>query len=45
MLAVPGSLIYAPANVEHWVEALPDEDVVFFTVKDRSSGMVGTPAP
>lgn len=44
MLAVPGSLIYAPANVEHWVEALPDEDVVFFTVKDRSHGMVGTPA-
>ena len=44
-IAAPGTLIYAPANVEHWVEALPDEDVVFFTVKDRSSGMVGTPAP
>ena len=44
IVAGPGALIYAPADVEHWVEALPEEDVVFFTVKDRSHGMVGTPA-
>jgi quercetin dioxygenase-like cupin family protein len=43
-LASPGTLIYAPANVVHSVEALPDEDLVFFTVKDLSHGIVGTPA-
>ena len=44
MLASAGTLIYAPANVVHSVEALPDEDLVFFTVKDLSHGIVGTPA-
>ena len=44
-LASPGSLIYAPANVVHSVEALPEEDLVFFTVKDLSHGIIGTPAP
>ena len=44
-LAVAGTLIYAPANVVHSVEALADEDLVFFTVKDLSHGIVGTPAP
>ena len=39
--ASPGTLIYAPANVVHSVEALPDEDLVFFTVKDLSHGIVG----
>ncbi len=43
-LASPGMLIYAPANVVHSVEALPDEDLEFFTVKDLSHGIVGTPA-
>ena len=43
-LASPGTLIYAPANVVHSVEALPEEDLVFFTVKDLSHGIVGTPA-
>jgi len=37
----PGTLIYAPANVVHSVEALPEEDLVFFTVKDLSHGIVG----
>ncbi len=41
-LAAPGVLIYAPANVVHSVSALPDEDLVFFTVKDLSHGIVGT---
>ena len=40
-LASPGTLIYAPANVVHSVQALPDEDLVFFTVKDLSHGIVG----
>ena len=31
------------SGVKLWVEALPEEDVVFFTVKDCSYGMVGTP--
>lgn len=44
LLASPGTLIYAPPNVVHSVEALPDEDLVFFTVKDLSHGIVGTPA-
>jgi len=43
-LASAGTLIYAPANVMHSVEALPDEDLVFFTVKDLSHGIVGTSA-
>src|SRR5215470_10412022 len=41
-LVSPGMLIYAPANVVHSAEALPDEDLVFFTVKDMSHGIVGT---
>ncbi len=44
-LASPGILIYAPANVVHSVEVLPDEDLVFFTVKDMSHGIVGAAAP
>jgi len=43
-VASPGMLIYAPSNVVHSVEALPEEDLVFFTVKDLSHGIVGTPA-
>src|SRR5712691_6269659 len=43
-VASPGVLIYAPPNVVHTVEALPEEDLVFFTVKDLSHGIVGTPA-
>lgn len=43
-LASPGTLIYAPAGVVHSVEVLPEEDFVFFTVKDMSHGIVGTPA-
>jgi len=42
-LASPGTLIYSPANVVHSVEVLPEEDFVFFTVKDLSHGIVGTP--
>lgn len=40
--AKPGSLIYIPANVIHNASVTSDEDVVFFTVKDTSHGLVGT---
>ncbi len=38
----PGSLIYVPANAVHSALATPDEDVIFFTAKDMSHGIVGT---
>jgi len=40
----PGTLIYLPANKVHATVALPEEDVVFFVVKDMSFGIVGLPA-
>jgi quercetin dioxygenase-like cupin family protein len=40
----PGTLLYFPANKVHNTVALPDEDVVFFVVKDLSHGIMGTPA-
>lgn len=39
----PGTLIYFPANIVHSTVALPDEDVLFFVVKDMSYGIVGKP--
>src|SRR5512147_3261791 len=41
--ATAGSLIYMPANVVHSALASPDEDVIFFTAKDMTHGIVGTP--
>lgn len=41
--ATAGSVIYVPANVVHRAQATTDQDVVFFTVKDMSHGIVGTP--
>ena len=40
----PGTLIYFPANKVHNTVALPEEDVVFFVVKDLSHGIKGIPA-
>ena len=41
-LAPAGTLVYVPANAVHTVVALPDKgDVVFFTCKDMSYGIVG----
>jgi len=37
----PGALIYIPANVEHYVVSLGEEDTVFFTCKDMSHGIIG----
>ena len=41
--ATPGSLVYIPANAVHSALATPDGDVIFFTAKDMSHGIVGTP--
>ena len=43
-IASGGTLIYLPANVVHAMVALPEEDVVFFTCKDMSHGILGAPA-
>ena len=37
----PGTLIYLPANIVHYMQALPEEDVQFFTCKDMSHGIMG----
>ncbi|MGA2992578.1 MAG: cupin domain-containing protein [Candidatus Korobacteraceae bacterium] len=41
-LASAGTLIYVPANAVHTVVAIPNQgDVIFFTCKDMSYGIVG----
>ena len=39
----PGTLLYFPPNVIHSTVALPEEDVLFFVVKDLSHSIQGTP--
>ncbi|MGB0086529.1 MAG: cupin domain-containing protein [Rhodomicrobiaceae bacterium] len=39
--APAGTLVYVPANVEHSMVALPEEDVVFLAIKDLSHGIIG----
>ena len=43
-LVTAGGVIHIPPNVVHATVATPEEDVVFFTVKDTSWGIVGIPA-
>ena len=43
-IAGPGTLIYFPPDVIHATVALPEEDVVFFVVKDTSHGIIGRAA-
>jgi quercetin dioxygenase-like cupin family protein len=43
-LCGPGTLLYFPANMVHSTVATPEEDVVFFTVKDMSHGIIGMAA-
>jgi quercetin dioxygenase-like cupin family protein len=43
-LCGPGTLLYFPANLVHSTVATPDEDVVFFTVKDLTHGIHGKAA-
>ena len=40
----PGSVLYVPANAVHSGGATPEEDLVFFTVKDASHGLHGIKA-
>jgi quercetin dioxygenase-like cupin family protein len=40
----PGTLVYLPANIVHYLQALPEEEVVFFTCKDMSHGIMGVAA-
>lgn len=40
----PGELVYMPANVVHYAVATPEEDLVFFTCKDLSHGIIGKAA-
>jgi quercetin dioxygenase-like cupin family protein len=43
-LCGPGTLLYTPANTIHAGVATADEDVVFFTAKDMSHGIIGRAA-
>lgn len=43
-IAGPGTLIYLPADIVHYIQALPEEDVLFFTCKDMSHGIIGMAA-
>jgi len=43
-LCGPGTLLYTPANTIHAAVATADEDVMFFTVKDMSHGIIGRAA-
>jgi quercetin dioxygenase-like cupin family protein len=38
----PGQAVYIPANAVHCAVATPEQDVLFFTAKDMSHGIVGT---
>ena len=42
-LCGPGTLLYLPANIEHYTIATQDADVEFFTVKDLTYGIHGKP--
>ncbi len=43
-LAPAGTVVYVPANMVHSMVATPEEDVIFYVVKDLSHGIIGTPA-
>ncbi len=38
-----GSVVYFPANIVHRTYATPEEDVIFYVVKDLSHGIAGQP--
>src|SRR5882672_487713 len=40
----PGTLLYFPANIVHYTIAMPEEDAMFFAVKDLSHGIIGEAA-
>lgn len=42
-IAGPGAVIYLPADVPHRTIATPEEDVLFYVVKDLTHGIIGNP--
>ena len=42
-LVGPGGVIHIPANAIHYTIATPEEDVIFYAVKDMSWGIEGIP--
>ncbi len=43
-LAPAGTVVYVPANMVHSMVATPEEDVIFYVVKDLSHGIAGVAA-
>ena len=43
-LAPAGTVVYVPANMIHSMVATPEEDVIFYVVKDLSHGIIGKAA-
>ena len=43
VLVPEGHVIHMPANVYHSICATPDEDVIFYVVKDTRHGLAGPP--
>ncbi len=43
-LCPAGTAIFVPANTVHWMVATPEEDVIFYVVKDLTHGIAGAPA-
>ena len=43
-LAPAGTVVYVPANMVHSMVATPEEDVIFYVVKDLSHGISGAAA-
>src|SRR5687767_3605266 len=43
VFAARGSILHTPGGVVHTGLACPDEDLVFFAIKDARAGIVGSP--
>lgn len=43
VFAHPGTILHTPGGVVHTGLACPDEDLVFFAIKDTRSGIIGPP--
>jgi mannose-6-phosphate isomerase-like protein (cupin superfamily) len=43
VFARPGTILHTPGSVVHTGLACPDEDLIFFAIKDTRSGIIGPP--
>lgn len=43
-LAPAGTVVYVPANMVHSMVSTPQEDVIFYVVKDLTHGIIGMAA-